>query len=141
MKVKYTCITDADFLISLIKEDDINHKNVLAIARRLVNEEAKVYFPVTAILEAATALLRRYNLPNLASDLLMYYKKPDLLVIGVDKKNYLECINCFDKDRSKQNTPFDAMILALARNNKAEVVLSFDGFFKDKGFKTAKDLL
>src|SRR3989344_1447484 len=108
-------ICDADFLIAQIMENDANHSNALHIAKRLVAEEAKVLFPVSALDEAATAIQRRYNNPPLASELLAQYKDPNLLVLAVTQDDFIQSTTYFDPASSKHHTPFDCLILALAK--------------------------
>src|SRR3990167_9357390 len=134
------CITDSDFLISIIKGDDENHDLSLAITKKLISEEARILYPVSAIVEAATALSRKYNLPQLAQDLLKTYRDPGMEIIGVDPEAFINSINFFNPKTTKQNTPFDSLILSLAAQQRADTILSYDGFYKGKGVKLAKDL-
>lgn len=135
------CICDADFLISQIMENDFNHSHALQIAQKLVLSEAKVLFPVSALVEAATTIQRRYNNPLLANELLQQYKDPNLLVIDVSQEDFMDSTNYFDPHASKYHTPFDCLILALAKQYNAAVILSFDKFYQNKGYKVASDLI
>src|SRR3989344_7840414 len=132
------CITDSDFLISIIKSDDENYDLSLAITKKLIPEEARILYPVSAIIEAATALSRRYNLPQLAHDLLKTYRDPEMEVIGVDSEAFINSINFFNPRATKQNTPFDSLILSLAVQQRVDIILSYDGFYKGKGFKLVR---
>lgn len=138
---RQVCITDSDFLISIIKGDDKNHDLSLAIIKKLIMEEARILYPVTAIVEAATALSRRYNLPQLAQDLLKTYRDPGMEIIAINSEVFINSIDFFNPKSTKQDTPFDSLILSLATQQKADIILSYDGFYKDKGFKLAGDLL
>ena len=71
-------------------ENDPNHSQALQVAQKLVENEAKVLFPVSALVEAATAIQRRHNNALLASELLWQYKDPDLLVIPVTQEDYID---------------------------------------------------
>lgn len=135
------CICDADFLIAQLMESDANHSNALQISKQLVAEEAKILFPISALDEAVTAIQRRYNNPPLANELLQQYKDPNLLVLAVTQDDFIESTTYFDPNASKHHTPFDCLILALAKNHKVDVILSFDEFYDNKGFEVAKDLL
>ncbi len=138
---RQVCITDSDFLISIIKSDDENHDLSLAITKKLILEEARILYPVSAIVEAATALSRRYNLPQLAQDLLKTYRDPGMEIIAIDPEVFINSIDFFNPKSTKQDTPFDSLILSLATEQKADIILSYDGFYKGKGFKLARDLL
>src|SRR5258708_1182667 len=135
------CIPDSDFLISMIKNDDVNHNQCVTITGKLNSRGLIFLVPVTAIVEAATALSRKYNQPQLAQALLETYADPLIKVIGISPEDYLGSINSFDSNGSKQNTPFDCLILSVAKDLKADVILSFDGWYKNRGFKTAHDLI
>src|SRR5260221_9835675 len=128
------CVCDADFLIAQIMENDVNHHQALQISQMLVAEEAKVLFPVSALSEAATAIQRRYNNPQLANELLQQYKDPDILVLNVTQDDFIDSTNYFDPNASKHHTPFDCLILALAKAQKVDTILSFDEFYKNRGF-------
>jgi predicted nucleic acid-binding protein len=135
------CVCDADFLIAQIMENDPNHSNAVQITQRLVAEEAKVLFPTSALVEAATAIQRRYNNPSLANELLQQYKDPNLLVLAISQDDFIESTNHFDPNASKHHTSFDCLILALAKNHKVDLILSFDEFYDKKGFVVAKNLI
>lgn len=122
-------------------ENDANHSKAIQISRLLVAEEAKVLIPVSALGEAATAIQRRYNNPSLARELLQQYKDPNLLVLAVSQDDFIQSTDYFDPTASKHHTPFDCLILALAKTHKVDVILSFDGFYDNKGFLVARDLI
>lgn len=139
--VKRLCVPDSDFLISIIKEDDKNHDQAVNIYKKLQDENAKIIYPITAIIEAATALLRRYNLPQLAKALLDKYQNPEISVADIKQPDFSGAVSYFDPKASKKHTPFDCLILSIAKNIKADVILSFDDFYRNKGLKTAYDLV
>ena len=122
-------------------ENDSNHNHALKIAQKLVESGAKVLFPVSALVEAATTIQRRYNNPRLANELLQQYTDPNLLVIAVSQEDFIDSASYFDPNSSKHHTPFDCLILSLAKQYKADIILSFDEFYKNKGYKVAPDLL
>ena len=134
------CIPDSDFLISMIKKDDVNHQVTLNIYEMLKNEDARIIYPITAIIEAATALLRRYGLPETTKALLEIYQNPQITVIDIKQSEFIESVQYFNPKASKHHTPFDCLILALAKQYHADIILSFDKFYKNKGFKVAPDL-
>ena len=121
--------------------NDSNHSSALKIAQKLVEGGAKVLFPVSALVEAATTIQRRYNNPQLANELLQQYKDPNLLVIAITQEDFMESASYFDPNASKHHTPFDCLILALAKQHKADIILSFDEFYQNKDYKVAPDLL
>lgn len=133
-------ITDSDFLIAQIMKSDIHHQKAIKISKSLVKNKVKVFYPSVAIIEAATTIQRKYNNPKLAHALLNIFKDPDLQVTPIDHETIMQVASNFNPGGSKQNTPFDYTILSLAKITKAEVILSFDEFYRKKGFKTASDL-
>jgi predicted nucleic acid-binding protein len=135
------CIPDSDFLISLIKPDDLNHQRALEIYQKLSKGNFRIIYPISAIVEAATALSRRYNLPQVAKALLEIYSDPNIEIADIKHSEFLGSIIYFDPKALKQNTPFDCLILSIAKIKKAQVILSFDEFYKNKGLKTAWDLI
>lgn len=133
------CITDSDFLIAQVMKSDIHNKKALEISKRLSLKKANVLYPATAIIEAATAIQRKYNNPKLAHALLNLFKEQDLQVISVSHETVIKTASSFNPASSKHNTPFDYAVLSLAKSNKANIILSFDEFYKNKGFKTPSD--
>jgi predicted nucleic acid-binding protein len=64
-----TIIVDADGLIALFSKNDAHAEKAIALLQKLVQEEAKILYPATAIAEATTTLQRKLNKPHLAAQI------------------------------------------------------------------------
>lgn len=135
------CVTDSDFLIAQVMKSDLHHQKALKVSQILKEKQAIILYPATAILETATTIQRKYNNSRLAQAVLDTYKDKEYQVIVVDQGAVASTANNFNPRGSKQNTPFDCLVVALAKNYKADMILGFDKFFQKKGFKTPQDLL
>jgi len=70
-------IGDADGLIALLFDDDVNHSLALQAAQKLVAQQADVLFPLTAIVEATTTIQQyeiTLNFNGPASKLTLAYR-------------------------------------------------------------------
>lgn len=133
-------IGDADALIALAIEKDSLHSRASAISRKLADDNMQVIFPNTAISEAVTTLLRKHSNPKLAGYLAQQYKENIFKVEYVDEDTMKMAVNIFSPVSSKKNTFFDAIVAATAKKLQADVIFSFDTWYKKLGLQLAGDL-
>ena len=133
-------IADADILIALANSDDAHHAKVKAISEYLDANQIAILFPITAIFEAVTALQRKLTKPELAKMLIENVKAGKLPVKYIDESMFTEAVKFFNPLGSKQDTLYDALVAALAKQLNA-VIFSFDQWYKKQGFILASDLL
>lgn len=134
-------IVDADGLIALINTDDANHEKAKEISTILTEQNVTIQTPITAFIEAITALKRGVKRPDLAKEIVSMYKNGKIPVTDVPTDIILLAITYFNPKDSKQNTFFDAVIAAIAKKEKAQAIFSFDKWYNKQGFKLAQDLL
>lgn len=134
-------INDADAIIALVNEDDANHKLAVTISGMLIDQNASVLTPVTAVIEAITALKRVVNRPDLAKVIVEACVAGSIPTIDVPAGILPEAINFFNPDGSKQDTMFDAVVAAMAKRNKAAAIFSFDKGYKKTGIPLIAELL
>lgn len=128
-------VGDADSLISLVHRDDIHHKRARNISQELLTAGYQVIYPNTAILEAITSLKRALNLPNKAHFLNRQYIEGIFVVEYIDEKLQQKASQIFqEKAVSKQNTIFDALVVATAEKFDAEMIFSFDKWYPKLGY-------
>lgn len=132
------CLLDADAIIGLIKPDDALHERALKISTFLLKHKIETYWPFPIVLEAATALARALNNPDLAKEVLENYPESKQ-VIDLEVADIVA--NIYDPRTSKKNTPFDHYLLALARKNNIKYIFSFDDFYTKNGLTLLEDLL
>lgn len=131
-------VGDADALIALVLEDDPHYEEVAEISEKLVKSQATIIFPVTVFPEAITSLKRAANQPEKAHLLNRQY------LAGIFQVEYLNdeimklAAEIFDKADSKQNTLFDAIVVATAKHLGADTIFSFDNWYTKLGFKLAR---
>lgn len=134
-------IADADILVALAFVQDANHQKIKDITAKLLDKLYTIVFPNTAILEAITALKRALNSPILANIINRQYEQGAFNVVYVDEKIQKEASILFDKSGSKQNTIFDAIVIATAKNISAEAILSFDNWYGKQKMVLAQSLI
>jgi len=134
-------IADADALIALANPEDVHYNSVRAISEYLDEKEIAILFPLTAIIEAVTTLQRKLTKPELAQVINDKVKDGELPVQYIDEATFAEATQLFNPLGSKQNTLYDALVAALAKQLHAMAIFSFDHWYKQQGFTLASDLL
>jgi predicted nucleic acid-binding protein len=133
-------VSDTDGLIAALHRDDANFARAKATVLRLVHEEAQTIFPVTTIAETVTTLRRKLNQPALAGDVLQRIANGDLAITSTDTDLLASAMRVFDPAGSKQNTLFDALVVATARKYRTKIIFSFDAWYERLGFTLATHL-
>jgi predicted nucleic acid-binding protein len=136
-----TVVVDSDALIGLIHEDDLLHTRSVKVASYLAKNGFATIVPGPIILEAATTLAKdkTINRPDLAKRLLKDYAgiEPPSLT----SKIFKELARNYSARTSKQNTPFDYLVVATAKLQGIKTVFSFDKFYQKQGLTLAEELL
>lgn len=140
MKKQPVVVVDADALVAQTNPKDIHHQKATEISQSLIEQNAKVLYPVTAIIEAATHMQRVLNSTASAYDIVQLMTSPEAQVIEVNKQTLNNASEYFSPTTSKKNTIFDCIVAAVAKEHKSDAIFSFDKFYKKKGFRLASDL-
>lgn len=135
-------IVDSDALIGLIHKDDSLHKRCFDLSKFLSVNDFTVVVPYPIVLEAATALARDKTIrrPDLAARLLKDHsllRSDDIEWEGVNKL----VSRLYNPRTSRQNSPFDYFLLAVAKLNDIELVFSFDTFYRKQGLRLVEDIV
>lgn len=133
-------VVDADAIMALVNEDDVNHKRALEITHKLTEQNVALLIPVTAIIEAITAFKRAVSRPDLAKKLVEMYESGSIPVIDVTADILPLAISYFNPEGSKKDTFFDAVIAAIAKKNNAVAIFSFDKGYKKTGIPLAHEI-
>lgn len=133
-------VGDADALIALAFQGDANHARALAVAKRLSASKCRLIYPNTAILEAVTALARKLSLPENSLLLNDQYRQGALDVFYVTQEVQARASEIFAKfSKSKANTLFDAVVVAIAEKLGAQSIFSFDKWYLSLGHKLSTE--
>ena len=97
-------------------------------------------YPSSAVLEAITVLQGKLNSGATAYGTAVVFSDPDVQVAEVSQKTLTDALNYFSPTTSKKNTLFDCVVMAVADENKANAIFSFDKIYEKKGFKLASKL-
>ena len=135
-------VVDADALIGLVHTDDALHFPCLRIADYLGQHRYTLIVHYPIVLEAATALARAKTI-----------RRPDLAKKLLDDYGQMEEQSAYDPEvtdlvhqlynpgTSKENTPFDHYVLALALKNNVQYVFSFDPLYAKHGLTLMQDVV
>ena len=132
-------VVDADALVAQINPDDAHHRKAVDITQALINVNAQILYPITAIAEANAHVQRVLNSTAGAYGSARLMADTSAQVVGVNKQTLVDAIKYFDPQTSKKNTLFDCIVAAVAEENEADAIFSFDKFYKRKGFVLASD--
>lgn len=133
-------IANADALIAQTNPEDIHHQKANLISQNLIDMNAQLIYPATAVAEAATHMQRVLNSNASAYGTVQLMTEPASQVVEVNKQTLINSLKYFSPSSSKRNTVFDCIVAAVAEEYKADAIFSFDHFYKTKGFKLAEDL-
>jgi len=136
-----TIIVDADGLIALFSKGDAHAEKAIALLQKLVQEEAKILYLATAIAEATTTLQRKLNKPHLAAQIAKLIKENKFPIGPVNEDTLNTAVQYFKPvESSKHNTLFDALVAAIAKENNADAIFSFDAWYQKQGFTLVTSL-
>lgn len=133
-------VADADALIAQTNPEDVHHQRANRISQNLIDMNAQLIYPATAVAEAATHMQRVLNSNASAYGTVQLMSEPASQVVEVNKQTLINSLKYFSSSSSKKNTVFDCIVAAVAEEYKADAIFSFDHFYKTKGFKLAEDL-
>lgn len=133
-------IVDADAIIAQTNPLDTHHEKATAISQYLIEMNARVIYPLTAVTEAATHMQRVLNSTASAYGTAQLMTEAGAQVAEVNKQTLASALKYFSPQASKKNTLFDCIVAAVAQEHKADAIFSFDQFYIKKGFKLAQDL-
>lgn len=134
-------VSDADALIALVHDQDVNHDKALALSTQFIERGITIIFPNTAILEAITTLKRALNLPDKSALVNKQYQQGAFVVEYINEGIQIQSSKYYEKAISKQNTAFDAVVAATAKQLNADGIFSFDQWYGKLGFKLASELV
>lgn len=133
-------VADADAIVAQASPDDNLHAKAVKIAKRLMQLNAQVLYPATAITEATTHIQRVLNSGATAYGTVIAFTDPNVNVVEVSQETIKHATQFFSPTASKKNTLYDCIVAAVAEENKADAIFSFDKFYKSKGFRLAIEL-
>ena len=133
-------VVDADAIIAQADPNDAHHQTATKISESLVNMNAQVVYPVTAIAEANAYMQRVLDSTASAYGTAVVFTNSDVQVAEVNQETIRSAVKYFSPKTSKKNTLFDCIVAAVAEEYNADAIFSFDHFYKSKGFKLAKDI-
>lgn len=133
-------IVDADAIIAQTNPDDTHHLRAIDITKRLESLDARILYPITAVLEASAYIQRVLGSTAKAHIVAKLLLESNSEVIEVNKQTYKNALEFFSPKTSKKNTLFDCIIAAIAQEKHADAIFSFDKFYLKSGFKLASDL-
>ncbi len=134
-------IVDADGIIAQANPNDLHHQDAVVISEFLVNKNAQVVYPSTAIAESNAFMQRVLNSSASAYDTAVIFTDPHVQVADVTQEVLKNAMRYFSPTTSKKNTLFDCIVAAVAQEYKADAIFSFDKFYKSKGFTLITDLV
>lgn len=138
---RLTIVADADALIAQNNSEDKHHQMAMTISRKLIEKDARVVYPLTAITEAATYMQRVLNSTASAYGTVTIMSGPEMEVAEINKQTLTHALKFFSPKTSKKNTIFDCIVAAVAEENEADAIFSFDKFYKKQGFRLVSELV
>ena len=136
-----TILLDSDGLIAFFKIDDPLHARADELVTNLEEKNWKLYIAPTIIAEAMTTFQRRFDSRNLAERFYDKVSSGSIEVVVIDREIIITAYKVFMTSRSKKNTIFDAINIAVVRKLDLDAIFSFDTWYKKHSVKLAAELL
>lgn len=133
-------VGDTDGLIAVLSSEDANHEKAVLTVKELLQHDAQTVFPLTTITETITTLKRKLGRADLAEKVIKQITDGKLSIENVDTDMLSEALKVFDPKASKQNTLFDALVVATAKKLNTKVIFSTDDWYEKLGFTLAVNL-
>lgn len=133
-------VVDADAIVAQASPGDNLHASAVKTAKKLIQLNALVLYPATAIAEATTHIQRVLNSGATAYGTAVAFTDPNINVVEINQKTIRNAIQFFSPTTSKKNTLYDCIVAAVAEENQADAIFSFDHFYKKQGFKLAAEI-
>ena len=133
-------IVDADAIIAQVNPNDHHHFIAGSISKYLIEMNARLIYPSTVVVESNAFIQRPLNSTASAYGTAVVFTNPDVQIAEVNQKTLKNALKYFSPTTSKKNTLFDCIVAAIAEEEKADAIFSFDKFYKKKGFKLASEL-
>ncbi len=136
-----TVIVDSDALIALLNKDDLLAGKAVKTLEGLYKLEVKLLYPATTLVETTTTLQRRLSDASLTKEIIKMINESQFPVIAVDQEIIKMAESLFNPSGSQQNTLFDAVVAVIAKQQKADAVFSFDGWYEKVGLTLAYKII
>lgn len=134
-------VADADALIALMLEKDPNHEKAMQLASLFAKKNMEVVFPATVFPEAITSLVRAVNQPQKARLINQQLQQGSFQIDYLENETLIRASQIFESSHSKQNTFFDAIVVATAEKLNTKTIFSFDNWYSKLGFISGVKLL
>lgn len=133
-------VVDSDGLIGSLNPEDIHYQTSQKILTMLLKKGAQLIYPATVIAESVTFLQGRLNNPELAKLVVQWTIDNKLNIETIDNMVLQKAALLMNFKGGKHHTLFDCIVAAVAEDQHADAIFSFDKFYKSQGFKLASDL-
>jgi len=141
MKNSPIIVVDADAIVAQASPSDSLHAKSAEVAILLVQHNARVLYPVTAIIEATTHIQRVLANGQVAYSTVLAFIDSNINVVEVNQEIMKHALQFFSSTTSKKNTFYDCIVAEIARKYKADAIFSFDRFYKKNGFMLASEFI
>lgn len=141
MNKQFKVIVDADAIIAQAHPNDKHHQAAKNVSEALIKMNAQVIYPATAVAESNAFMQRALSSTASAYGTAVVFTNPDVQIAEVNQQTLKTAVKYFSPIASKKDTLFDCIVAAVADEQKADAIFSFDNFYKKKGFKLASEIV
>ena len=126
-------IADSSALVSLIDENDHNHKEAVEVAEKLSEASRLIILPLDVFVETINVIGKRFG-HDLAMKTARYLLSSDSEFLLLETKPYLiTALNKFN-DQAPAVSLTDCIIMAVADDYGTKEIFGFDKQFQDAGY-------
>lgn len=133
-------LIDTDALLGLFNIKDNHHRKAVSLIKKCIAESVNIFILPTTLAEFA--LLSTYKIgtrqsKKAVSDLV----SSDYLTLDITTQIPKEAVSLYKKQKSKEESLFDCMVMAAAKKLSCDGIFSFDRGYRKNGFSLLEDLI
>lgn len=125
---------DADFFIGLYHKKDHHHKRCLQLLEKIKGELLTSYDVIDEVITKLSYFLTQKIALVFIHDIL----SQEIVVVYPNRALFLKAKTIFEKQKSKHVSMTDCMNMAIAKDKRIKMFLSFDKIYEQNKFELVK---
>lgn len=132
---------DSDGIIALVKPFDPSHNRIEKIFDDLVSRDCLFFIGSTTLAETLTTLQRKYGDKKLTEYVYEQLVVGKTEIVQVGAVLFSDAYSFYQSSKSKKNTIFDAINIAIVKSLDLDAIFSFDEWYTKNKVKLAEKFL
>lgn len=137
-----TTLIDTDAMFAIVHDEDVLHKQAMALLAELIRYGCNFLVLPTTISEFATLVTFRIGRERAQAVVEVWSEGAENTILEIDDAMSKNAIKRYQTQTSKEESLFDCYVMAAAEKYKVDCIFSFDKGYKKQrnGFTLAHEL-